>query len=217
MLIFFSLSSPKFFRVSSLFSHREESKESSPKPIEMRVSMPLAAGRQQARVVATSETAPRLCRLQPSSSSLASPKSAIDLALARRRPSLTTTSAVPPAKATTTTTASSQATEASTSNAHSPSSSAHKAANSTTTSRPISLDQLPRPLRDSVVVLSAPNPRAPGGQTPVYVLGVSHVSKRSLDRVRTDVVFSLFPLASSSTTTMTTTTTTTVLARFALS
>jgi hypothetical protein len=36
-------------------------------------------------------------------------------------------------------------------------------------------------------VLSAPNPRAPGGQTPVYVLGVSHVSKRSLDRVRLPV------------------------------
>jgi hypothetical protein len=36
-------------------------------------------------------------------------------------------------------------------------------------------------------VLSAPNSRAPGGQTPVYVLGVSHVSKRSLDRVRLPV------------------------------
>lgn len=157
----------------------------------MRVSTPLAAGRQQARVVAPSEAAPRLARLQPSSSS----SSAIDLALARvRRPSLTATSAVPPAKATTTTTTASS--EASTSNAqHSPSSSssAHKAANSTTTttSGPISLDQLPRPLRDSVVVLSAPNPRAPGGQTPVYVLGVSHVSKRSLDRVRIDDDFSL--------------------------
>ena len=154
----------------------------------MRVSTPLAAGRQQARAVAPSEAAPRLARLQPSSSS----SSAIDLALARvRRPSLTATSAVPPAKATNTTTTVSS--EASTSNAqHSPSSSssAHKAANSTTTtSRPISLDQLPRPLRDSVVVLSAPNPRAPGGQTPVYVLGVSHVSKRSLDRVRIDGVF----------------------------
>ena len=148
-------------------------------------------------MVATSETAPR--RLQPSSSSAAaSPKSAIDLASARRRrPSLTAAmSAVPPAKAATTktTTASSPSTEASMSNAHSPSSSsAHKAAaNSATTSknpsRPISLDQLPRPLRDSVVVLSAPNPRAPGGQTPVYVLGVSHVSKRSLDRVSLEMV-----------------------------
>jgi len=163
----------------------------------MRASMPLAAtGRQQA-LVATNETAPRLRRPQPSSLSLQ--RVAIDLASARRRRrSLTATFAVPSAKATTTTTTTTTASP-STSSAHSPSSSsssssssAHKASTSSTptsssSSRPIPLDQLPRPLQDSVVVLSAPNPRAPGGQTPVYVLGVSHVSKRSLDRVRLPV------------------------------
>ena len=56
----------------------------------------------------------------------------------------------------------------------------------------MALDHFPRPLRDSVVVLSAPNPRASGGQVPVYVLGVSHVSKRSLDRVRLILLMSFF-------------------------
>ena len=32
-------------------------------------------------------------------------------------------------------------------------------------------------------VLSAPNPAAPGGRALVYVLGVSHVSKRSLAHI----------------------------------
>lgn len=160
----------------------------------MRASTPLAAAGRQQALVATNETAPRLRRPQPSSSSLQ--RVAIDLASARRRRrSLTATFAVPSAKATTTTTTATTASP-STSSVHSPSSSssssAHKASTSSTptsssSSRPIPLDQLPRPLRDSVVVLSAPNPRAPGGQTPVYVLGVSHVSKRSLDRVRLPV------------------------------
>ena len=160
----------------------------------MRASTPLAAAGRQQALVATNETAPRLRRPQPSSSSLQ--RVAIDLASARRRRrSLTATFAVPSAKATTTTTTATTASP-STSSVHSPSSSssssAHKASTSSTptsssSSRPIPLDQLPRPLRDSVVVLSAPNPRAPGGQTPVFVLGVSHVSKRSLDRVRLPV------------------------------
>jgi hypothetical protein len=160
----------------------------------MRASTPLAAAGRQQALVATNETAPRLRRPQPSSSSLQ--RVAIDLASARRRRrSLTATFAVPSAKATTTTTTTTTASP-STSSVHSPSSSssssAHKASTSSTptsssSSRPIPLDQLPRPLRDSVVVLSAPNSRAPGGQTPVYVLGVSHVSKRSLDRVRLPV------------------------------
>ena len=162
----------------------------------MRASTPLAAAGRQQALVATNETAPRLRRPQPSSSSLQ--RVAIDLASARRRRrSLTATFAVPSAKATTTTTTATTASP-STSSVHSPSSSssssssAHKASTSSTptsssSSRPIPLDQLPRPLRDSVVMLSAPNPRAPGGQTPVYVLGVSHVSKRSLDRVRLPV------------------------------
>ena len=160
----------------------------------MRASTPLAAAGRQQALVATNETAPRLRRPQPSSSSLQ--RVAIDLASARRRRrSLTATFAVPSAKATTTTRTATTASP-STSSVQSPSSSsssssAHKASTSTPTSssssRPIPLDQLPRPLRDSVVVLSAPNSRAPGGQTPVYVLGVSHVSKRSLDRVRLPV------------------------------
>ena len=161
----------------------------------MRASTPLAAAGRQQALVATNETAPRLRRPQPSSSSLQ--RVAIDLASARRRRrSLTATFAVPSAKATTTTRTATTASP-STSSVHSPSSSsssssAHKASTSSTptsssSSRPIPLDQLPRPLRDSVVVLSAPNSRAPGGQTPVYVLGVSHVSKRSLDRVRLPV------------------------------
>lgn len=162
----------------------------------MRASTPLAARQQQA-LVATSEAGAihqRQCRRQPSPSS-----PAIDLASARRRSSCRMLCAVPSAKATsssTTTTSSPASEESTSSSSHSPSSAQHEAATadraiSTPNSRPISLDQLPCPLRDSVIVLSAPNPQAPGGQTPVYVLGVSHVSKTSLDRVR--LIFFLTP------------------------
>lgn len=38
-------------------------------------------------------------------------------------------------------------------------------------------------LRDSVAILEAPNPASPDGKTKVYVLGVSHVSKRDCELV----------------------------------
>lgn len=49
--------------------------------------------------------------------------------------------------------------------------------------RPESPQQLPVELRDVTAVLSAPNPEAPQGRTLVYVLGMSHVSKRSLGHI----------------------------------
>lgn len=49
--------------------------------------------------------------------------------------------------------------------------------------RPESPQQLPPDLRNVTAVLTAPNPGAPGGRTLVYVLGMSHVSKRSLDHI----------------------------------
>lgn len=158
----------------------------------MRASTPLAARQEQAIETGALRWQRQQCRVrQPSSPS--SP--AIELASARRRRSLSASSAVPSAKATssstTTATSSTASIEASTSSSsHASSSPEHNAAaDSTLNSGPITLDQLPRPLRDSVVVLSAPNPRAAGGQTPVYVLGVSHVSKTSLDRVRMTMFF----------------------------
>lgn len=42
---------------------------------------------------------------------------------------------------------------------------------------------LPKTLRDSVAVLEAPNPKAPGGKAKVYILGLSHVSKVDCDLV----------------------------------
>jgi hypothetical protein len=42
---------------------------------------------------------------------------------------------------------------------------------------------LPKKLRDSVAILEAPNPKAPEGKAKVYVLGLSHVSKRDCDLV----------------------------------
>jgi hypothetical protein len=50
---------------------------------------------------------------------------------------------------------------------------------------PPSKAELPPELRDSVAVLSAPNPEAPGGETAVYVLGMSHVSAVSVGMVST--------------------------------
>ncbi|GFH19905.1 predicted protein, partial [Haematococcus lacustris] len=44
--------------------------------------------------------------------------------------------------------------------------------------------KLPDSLLNSVVVLDAPNPAAPGGVTKVYLLAMSHVSKVSVDQVR---------------------------------
>jgi hypothetical protein len=44
---------------------------------------------------------------------------------------------------------------------------------------------LPPSLKNSVVVLDAPNPEAPGGVTKVYLLGMSHVSKVSVNQVCT--------------------------------
>lgn len=38
-------------------------------------------------------------------------------------------------------------------------------------------------LRDSVAILEAPNPASPDGKAKVYVLGVSHVSKRDCELV----------------------------------
>jgi hypothetical protein len=47
---------------------------------------------------------------------------------------------------------------------------------------------LPKKLRDSVAILEAPNPQAPGGKAKVYVLGLSHVSKRDCDLVSALIV-----------------------------
>ena len=44
--------------------------------------------------------------------------------------------------------------------------------------------QIPADIADSVVTLEAPNASAPGGKTKVYVLGMSHVSKVSVEAVR---------------------------------
>ena len=49
--------------------------------------------------------------------------------------------------------------------------------------RPESPHQLPVELRDVTAVLSAPNSKAPQGRTLVYVLGMSHVSRRSLGHI----------------------------------
>ena len=43
--------------------------------------------------------------------------------------------------------------------------------------------ELPQSLRKNVVVLDAPNPDVPGGVTKVYLLAMSHVSKKSVDQV----------------------------------
>ncbi|GIL84546.1 hypothetical protein Vretimale_14392 [Volvox reticuliferus] len=43
--------------------------------------------------------------------------------------------------------------------------------------------ELPPSLRNNVVFLEAPNPTAPGGTTRVYLLAMSHVSKRSVEQV----------------------------------
>jgi hypothetical protein len=44
--------------------------------------------------------------------------------------------------------------------------------------------RLPDSVKNNVAVLTARNPAAPGGVTTVYVLGMSHVSKKSCDHVR---------------------------------
>lgn len=49
--------------------------------------------------------------------------------------------------------------------------------------RPELAAELPEGLREVTAVLSAPNPDAPGGRTLVYVLGMSHVSRRSVEHV----------------------------------
>ncbi len=49
--------------------------------------------------------------------------------------------------------------------------------------RPDTAGGLPDELQNVTAVLSAPNPAAPGGRTLVYVLGMSHVSRRSIMHV----------------------------------
>ena len=49
--------------------------------------------------------------------------------------------------------------------------------------RPASAAELPDGLRDVTAVLAADNASAPGGRTLVYVLGMSHVSRRSVEHV----------------------------------
>lgn len=49
--------------------------------------------------------------------------------------------------------------------------------------RPKDRSDLPEELRDVTAVLSVPNAHAPTGSTQVYVLGMSHVSKRSLQHI----------------------------------
>jgi len=44
--------------------------------------------------------------------------------------------------------------------------------------------ELPPLLRNNVACLQVPNKEAPGGSTEVYVLGMSHVSKKSVDQVK---------------------------------
>lgn len=44
--------------------------------------------------------------------------------------------------------------------------------------------KIPDNLRKQVAVLQASNPSAPDGQSTVYVLGISHVSKRSVDDIK---------------------------------
>lgn len=50
--------------------------------------------------------------------------------------------------------------------------------------RPESAAELPEDLRKVTAVLTAQNPDAPGGRSLVYVLGMSHVSRRSVDQVQ---------------------------------
>jgi hypothetical protein len=52
--------------------------------------------------------------------------------------------------------------------------------------------ELPPSLKNNVVVLDAPNPAAPGGVTKVYLLGMSHVSKKSVQQVK-DLVRAVQP------------------------
>lgn len=49
--------------------------------------------------------------------------------------------------------------------------------------RPTERTQLPQELQDVTAILSVPNPEAPSGTTHVYVLGMSHVSRRSLHHI----------------------------------
>ena len=49
--------------------------------------------------------------------------------------------------------------------------------------RPASAAELPADLRDVTAVLAADNASAPGSRTLVYVLGMSHVSRRSVEHV----------------------------------
>ena len=49
--------------------------------------------------------------------------------------------------------------------------------------RPASAAELPNGLRDVTAVLAADNASAPGGRTLVYILGMSHVSRRSVEHV----------------------------------
>lgn len=44
-------------------------------------------------------------------------------------------------------------------------------------------DDLSKYLNDTCAVLEAPNPAAPDGKAKVYVLGISHVSKRDCELV----------------------------------
>jgi hypothetical protein len=43
--------------------------------------------------------------------------------------------------------------------------------------------ELPPSLRNNVAVLNVPNEEAPGGNTEVFLLGMSHVSKKSVQQV----------------------------------
>jgi len=43
--------------------------------------------------------------------------------------------------------------------------------------------ELPPSLRNSVACLRVPNSEAPGGSTDVFLLGMSHVSKKSVQQV----------------------------------
>lgn len=52
-----------------------------------------------------------------------------------------------------------------------------------TAHRPKDRNELPEELRDVTAVLSVPNTHAPAGSTQVYLLGMSHVSKRSLQHI----------------------------------
>lgn len=68
----------------------------------------------------------------------------------------------------------------------------HPAYTTTYTQAPATFSQLPQAIRDTTVVLHVDNPSSPTGKTTVYLLGVSHISKRSAEHVK-DLISTVKP------------------------